>query len=168
MVWAIQILLQSFVNPLEYHHWSPHDRGIIHFQSRNHTWEFSISWFSLSVCSIVLKWYTCSSILFEYTSISSMKTTTNWSTYGLNTLYVRSMKVAGALVNSINITRNSWWPYLVQNAVLETSASLIRNWWWPDLQSNLEKYYTPWSCSNKSSILERGYLFLTGTLFSSL
>ena len=24
-------------NPLEYHHWSPHDQGMIHFQFRNHT-----------------------------------------------------------------------------------------------------------------------------------
>jgi hypothetical protein len=52
----------------------------------------------------------------------SMNTTTNWSRYFMNTLFIRFIKYAGALVNPNNITKNSYNAYLVVKVVLGTSS----------------------------------------------
>jgi hypothetical protein len=54
-----------------------------------------------------------------------MNTTTNLSRYSINTLFIRYMKSAGALVNPKDMTVYSYSPYLVVNAVLEISDYLI-------------------------------------------
>jgi hypothetical protein len=54
--------------------------------------------------------------------ISSMKTTTNLSNSGMNTKFIRYMKCAGAFVNSKDMTRYSYNPYLVEKAVLGMSS----------------------------------------------
>jgi hypothetical protein len=58
-----------------------------------------------------------------------MKTTTNLSSSSINTLFMRFMKKAGALVSPNGITVNSYCPYRVTNVVFWMSASLILNWW---------------------------------------
>jgi len=47
-----------------------------------------------------------------------MNTITNFSKCGLNTLFIKSMNIARALVNQ-NASTNSKCPYLVSNVVLE-------------------------------------------------
>jgi hypothetical protein len=47
----------------------------------------------------------CSASFFEYTKISSMKTTTNLSSSGMKTEFIRYMKYAGTFVNPNDITR---------------------------------------------------------------
>jgi hypothetical protein len=54
-----------------------------------------------------------------------MKTTTNLSNSGMNTEFIRYIKCAGALVSPNDITKYSYNPYLVENAVLETSSGRI-------------------------------------------
>ena len=110
--------------------WSSHNFA---FQNLAYTW------CSLKVRSTYLKCIICSSSLLEYTKISSLKTNTNRSKNGLNTLFIKSIKTAGALVNLKDTTKNSQWPYLVRNAVLDKSPLLILSWWYPDLRSILEK-----------------------------
>jgi hypothetical protein len=57
--------------------------------------------------------------------MSSMNTMTNMSNSGMNTEFIRYMKCAEALVSSNNITKYSYNPYLVENAVLGTSSGWI-------------------------------------------
>jgi hypothetical protein len=59
--------------------------------------------------------------------MSSMNTTINWSRYSMNTLFIRFIKYAGALVNPNDITKNSHSPYLVVKAVLGMSSIEIFN-----------------------------------------
>ncbi|KAK9128760.1 hypothetical protein Syun_017557 [Stephania yunnanensis] len=54
--------------------------------------------------------------------MSSMKTMTNLSKYGFNTLCIKSMNMAGAFVSPNGIIVNSNNPYLVLNAVLGMSS----------------------------------------------
>jgi hypothetical protein len=56
-----------------------------------------------------------------------MNTTINWSRYSMNTLFIRFIKYAGALVNPNDITKNSHSPYLVVKAVLGMSSIEIFN-----------------------------------------
>jgi hypothetical protein len=46
-----------------------------------------------------------------------MKTTTNLSSSSMNTLFMRFMKKAGVFVSPNGIIVNSYYPYLVTNAV---------------------------------------------------
>jgi hypothetical protein len=54
-----------------------------------------------------------------------MNTTTNLSSSGMDTEFIRYMKYAGALVKPNNMTRYSYKPYLVEKAVLGISSGLI-------------------------------------------
>jgi hypothetical protein len=54
-----------------------------------------------------------------------MKTTTNLSSSGIKTEFMRYMKYAGALVSPKDITRYSYNPYLVEKAIFGTSQGLI-------------------------------------------
>jgi hypothetical protein len=49
--------------------------------------------------------------------MSLINTTTNSSNSSMNTLFMRFMKKAGALVRPKSITVNSYWPYRVTKAV---------------------------------------------------
>ena len=60
--------------------------------------------------------------------MSSMNTITNWSKYGLNTQFIKSINNAGALVYPKDMTKNSKWPYLVLKIVFETSSDRTNNW----------------------------------------
>ncbi|KAJ0857906.1 hypothetical protein HanRHA438_Chr13g0595361 [Helianthus annuus] len=51
--------------------------------------------------------FSWSAWFLEYIRISSMKTMTNLSKYGLQTRFMRSMNAAGAFVSPKGITRNS-------------------------------------------------------------
>jgi hypothetical protein len=53
--------------------------------------------------------------------MSSMNTTINISSSGMNTKFIRYMKCAGALVSPNDITKYSYNPYLVENAIIGTS-----------------------------------------------
>ena len=54
-----------------------------------------------------------------------MNTTTNLSSSGVKTEFIRYMKKAGALVRSKDITRYSYSPYLVEKVVFGISCGLI-------------------------------------------
>ena len=55
----------------------------------------------------------------------SMKTTTNLSSFGIKTEFIRYMKKARALVRPKDITRYSYSPYLVEKVVFGISCGLI-------------------------------------------
>ena len=55
--------------------------------------------------------------------MSSMNTTTNLSKYSINTLFIRFIKYAGALVSPNDMTVYSYKPYRVVKAVLGISCS---------------------------------------------
>jgi hypothetical protein len=57
--------------------------------------------------------------------MSSMKTMTNLSNSGMNTDVIRYMKCAGALVSLNDITKYSYNPYPVENAVLLMNLDLM-------------------------------------------
>jgi hypothetical protein len=57
--------------------------------------------------------------------MSSMKTATNLSSFGINMEFIRYMKYAGALVSPNDITKYSYNPYLVEKAILGTSSEWI-------------------------------------------
>jgi hypothetical protein len=57
-----------------------------------------------------------------------MNTTTNLSSSGIKTKFIRYMKNAGALVRPKDITRYSYNPYLVEKAVLGISCGWILIW----------------------------------------
>jgi hypothetical protein len=59
--------------------------------------------------------------------MSSMNTTTNWSRYSMNTLFIKFIKYAGALVSPKDMIKNSYSPYLVVKAVLGISSVRIFN-----------------------------------------
>jgi hypothetical protein len=54
-----------------------------------------------------------------------MKTTTNLSSSGMKTEFIKYMNYAGAFVNSNNITRYSYSPYLFENVVFGISLARI-------------------------------------------
>ena len=82
-------------------------RNATRLSQNSHLLNLAYSTFSLKVCKTLPKWTSCSSGLFEYTNISSIKTMTNWSKNSLNTLFMKSMNTAGAFVNPNGITVNS-------------------------------------------------------------
>jgi hypothetical protein len=100
--------------------------------------------------------------------MSSMNITTNLSNSGIKIEFIRYIKYAGAFVRPKDMTRYSYNPYLVKNAVLGISCGLILIWWYPDLKSILENTLAFDSWSNKMSIRGKGYLFLIVTTFSGL
>jgi hypothetical protein len=55
----------------------------------------------------------------------SMNTMTNLSNSGMNTEFIRYMKCAGALVSPNDMTKYSYNPYLVENAVLGLCSERI-------------------------------------------
>jgi hypothetical protein len=55
--------------------------------------------------------------------MSSMNTTTNLSRYSINTLFIRYIKYAGALVKPKDITVYSYKPYRVVNIVFGISVA---------------------------------------------
>ncbi|KAJ9187157.1 hypothetical protein P3X46_002645, partial [Hevea brasiliensis] len=57
-------------------------RNAISFSQKSHLDNLAYSFFSLRVCRTILKCSSCSSLVLEYTKISSIKTTTNRSRYG--------------------------------------------------------------------------------------
>jgi hypothetical protein len=56
-----------------------------------------------------------------------INTTKNLSRYSMNTLFIKYMKYAGALVKPKDITVNSYNPYLDVNAVFGISSTRIFN-----------------------------------------
>lgn len=99
--------------------------------------------------------------------MSSINTTIKLSKYNLNTRFIKSIKAARALVNPKGNTKNSLDLYLVQKGNLGMSLAFIFNWCYLDIKSIFERTLSPFNWSNKSSILGKGYLFLTITLLSS-
>jgi hypothetical protein len=57
--------------------------------------------------------------------MSSINTTMNLSSLGMNIEFIRYMKYAGAFVSPKDMTRYSYKPYLVEKAILGISSSLI-------------------------------------------
>jgi hypothetical protein len=57
--------------------------------------------------------------------MSTINTTTNLSSSGMNTEFIKYIKYAGAFVRPNNMTRYSYKPYLVEKAVLGISSGLI-------------------------------------------
>jgi hypothetical protein len=98
--------------------------------------------------------------------MSSIKKIMNLSNSGIKTEFIIYIKYAGAFVKPKDITRYSYRPYLVENAVLGISCGLILIWWYPDLRSIFENTLDFDNWSNKISIRGRGYLFLIVTAFS--
>ena len=64
-------------------------------------------------------------LVSEYTRMSSMNTTTNLSNSGMKTVFIKNIKYAGAFVKPKDMTRYSYYPYLVENAVFGISCGLI-------------------------------------------
>jgi hypothetical protein len=60
--------------------------------------------------------------------MSSMKTSTNLSSSGIKTEFMRYMKNAGAFVRLKDMTRYSYNPYLVEKAVFGISCGRIFIW----------------------------------------
>ncbi|KAI5014878.1 hypothetical protein ZWY2020_056268, partial [Hordeum vulgare] len=60
--------------------------------------------------------------------MSSMNTTTNLSKYYINTLFIRFIKFAGALVSPNDMTVYSYKPYRVVKAVLGHNQYSLRTW----------------------------------------
>src|SRR4051812_28510771 len=88
--------------------------------SRHH---LAYNWCSLSFSNTKRRCASCSCSFLEYTSISSMNTSTNLSKNSINTLFIIFMKYAGALVNPNDITVYSYNPYLVVQALLQIWAN---------------------------------------------
>jgi hypothetical protein len=57
--------------------------------------------------------------------MSLMNTTTNLSNFDMNTEFIRYKKYIGALLGPNDITKYSYNPYLVENAVLGMSYDQI-------------------------------------------
>jgi hypothetical protein len=57
--------------------------------------------------------------------MSTINTTTNLSSSGMNTEFIKYIKYAGAFVRPNNMTRYSYKPYLVEKAILGISSYLI-------------------------------------------
>jgi hypothetical protein len=57
-----------------------------------------------------------------------MKTTTNLSSSGIKTKFMRHMKNAGAFVRPKDMTRYSYSPYIVEKAVFGISCGWIFIW----------------------------------------
>jgi hypothetical protein len=57
-----------------------------------------------------------------------MNTTTNRSSSGIKTKFIKYIKYAGAFVKPKDIKRYSYNPYLVENAVYKISRGLILIW----------------------------------------
>jgi hypothetical protein len=76
--------------------------------SQNSLFEnLSYNWWSRKVWSTILKCYSCFSLNLKYTKISSIQIITNRSINYPNILFIKFIKVAGALVNPKDITKNS-------------------------------------------------------------
>jgi hypothetical protein len=57
--------------------------------------------------------------------MSTMNTIMNLSNSGIKTEFIRYIKYEGAIINPKNMTRYSYNPYLVENAVFGISYGLI-------------------------------------------
>ena len=66
--------------------------------NRNLIFSFAYNFFSSNSCSTSLKWFSRSSTHLDYVEISTIKTTTNLSKKGLNSLFIKSIKAIDALV----------------------------------------------------------------------
>ena len=64
------------------------------------------NFFSLNFSSTIFKCSSWPSIVCEHTKISSIKTITNLSKYSSNTLFIKSINVAGAFMSPNDITKN--------------------------------------------------------------
>ena len=84
----------------------------------SHLLNLAYSLCSLSRVSTIQRCWACSSSFLEYIMISSMNTTTNLSSSGIKTEFIRYIKNAGALVRLKDITRYSYNPYLVEKLSL--------------------------------------------------
>jgi hypothetical protein len=72
--------------------------------------------------------------------MSSIKTTTNLSNSSMNTEFMRYIKYADAFVNSKDIRRYSYNPYLIEKAVLRISSSQIFNLMVGKMEVNLGEH----------------------------
>jgi hypothetical protein len=81
-----------------------------------------------------------------------MNTTTNLSSSGMKTEFIRYMKCDSPVVNPNYMTRYSKRPYLVVKAVLGISLARTLIWWEPERRSILENTWTPTSWSNRMSM----------------
>jgi len=100
--------------------------------------------------------------------MSSKYTTTNLPKNSLKTWFINLIKVLGALVSPEGITRHSYEPYLILNAVFHSSPSLILIWWYLFLKSILENTQAPCNSSRRSSNLEIGCSYLIVILLRAL
>ena len=93
----------------------------------------------------------CSSTVREYTKMSSKNTRTKTSRYPARTSLIMCMNCEGALVTPNGITRNSYKPQRILNAVFGMSCSQIGICQYPDFKSILLNTLAPPRRSNISS-----------------
>jgi len=117
------------------------------------------NWCSCMICNTCSRCCRWSSKELLYTSISSMNTSTCFLSTGAKILFMTLWNVAGAFVSPKGITRSSYNPLCVLNAVLNSSPWATRIWWYPDLKSCLVNQQAPASSSSNSSTTGRGCLF---------
>ena len=79
--------------------WPRNDTSL---SQKSHLLNFANNSFSLRIYNTILKCCSCSCASLEYIKMSSMNTTTNWSKKGWNTLFIKFMNAAGALLKTHN------------------------------------------------------------------
>src|SRR6266540_1860881 len=77
------------------------------FSQKWHLLNLAYNCYSRSLSKTSRRCFACSSSLLEYTRMSSIKMTTQTSSYVMNTEFMRYMKKVVALVNPKDITKNS-------------------------------------------------------------
>ena len=100
-----------------------------------------------------------SSMVREYTKMSSKNTRTKTSRYLARTSLIICMNYEGALVTPNGITKNSYKPQRVLNAVFRMSYSRIGIYQYSDFKSILLNTLAPPRRSNISSGNSKGYQF---------
>lgn len=86
----------------------------------------------------------------------------------VNTVSIRRWNIAGALHRPNEITWNWYYPFLVASAVFWRSLGSTFTCQYPEQSYIVENHFAPDIRFKESSILGRGYAFLTVTLLSFL
>ena len=108
----------------------------------------------------------CSSHVSENTMMSSTYTLQNGKP--ARTFCISLWNVAGALQRPNGMTRNSYRPFIVTNAVLAFALSAILICQYPLLASRVEKTFFPANWSRRSSIRGSGKMSFRVSIESSI
>ena len=108
----------------------------------------------------------CSSTVLEYPKLSSKDILTKTSRYPIKTSFIMCMNYKGALITPNDITKNSYKPLRILNAVFGMSSSQIGICQYPNFKSILLNTLAAPRRSNISSNNGKGYQFRTILLFN--